>query len=210
MSPRRAALPARIDRALAYVFAVLLAVLLVAALAVPLGIAILRYRGDWPPAASGGGPPTTATGGATGRRSLLPRLRQQRLRRDAVHNHGRLGSRRRDAHRPHRRGARATEDLASSTSISPCRPTGSGSTTSTPPSTLEGFQDLRITPASPDRGRRRFTVTVEYAGRPGKLQREGMDEPPWWTGERRVDRRRRTRERRPGGIPPTTTRPTPR
>ncbi len=44
----------------AYVIAALLAVLLVAALAVPVGIAVLRYRGDWPPTGSRRVPPTTA------------------------------------------------------------------------------------------------------------------------------------------------------
>ena len=51
----------------AYVIAALLAVLLVAALAVPVAIAVLRYRGDWPPpTGSRGVPPTTAQGGANG------------------------------------------------------------------------------------------------------------------------------------------------
>ena len=51
---------------LAYVLAVVVALLLVAAIAVPLGIAALVYRGDWPPARRGAVPPTPASGGANG------------------------------------------------------------------------------------------------------------------------------------------------
>ena len=51
---------------LAYVLAVAVALLLVAAIAVPVGIAALIYRGDWPPARTRGVPPTAASGGANG------------------------------------------------------------------------------------------------------------------------------------------------
>ena len=44
---------------------------------------------------------------------------------------------------------------------------------------LDGFQDLRITPAKPVRAGREFTVTVEYAGKPGSLRQPGQDESPW-------------------------------
>ena len=52
-SPPAAYRPPRV----VYPIAAALAVLLVAALALPVGIAVLRYRGDWPPAAARGGLP---------------------------------------------------------------------------------------------------------------------------------------------------------
>ncbi len=48
---------------------------------------------------------------------------------------------------------------------------------------LEGFQDLKVTPAATIADGESFTVTVEYAGRPGTLRREGMDDPPWRAGD---------------------------
>ena len=41
----------------------------------------------------------------------------------------------------------------------------------------EGFSDWRITPAAPVAGGADFTVVVDYAGRPGKLRSEGAS--PW-------------------------------
>lgn len=48
---------------------------------------------------------------------------------------------------------------------------------------LEGFQDLRITPATPILDGQPFSVTVDYAGRPGALRAPGLEDPPWRTAE---------------------------
>ena len=48
---------------------------------------------------------------------------------------------------------------------------------------LEGFQDLLITPATPVLDGQSFSVTVEYAGRPGSVLRAGMEAAPWRAGD---------------------------
>ena len=168
----------------AYVVAAALAVLLVAAIAIPVGIAVLRYRGDWPPTGSRGGPPSTATGGANGAGDpYFP-------------DYGSSGY---DA-------TKYTVEVA----FDPGDETLSGSTVVAARATeslgsfyldlalpvtrvrvdevdaafaLEGFQDLRVTPSTPIADGQRVTVTVDYAGRPGELRREGMSEAPWRAGE---------------------------
>ena len=168
----------------AYVVAAALAVLLVAAIAVPVGIAVLRYRGDWAPTGSRGWPPSTATGGANGAGDpYFP-------------DYGSSGY---DA-------TKYTVEVA----FDPGDETLSGSTVVAARATeslgsfyldlalpvtrvrvdevdaafaLEGFQDLRVTPSTPIADGQSFTVTVDYAGRPGELRREGMSEAPWRAGE---------------------------
>ena len=44
---------------------------------------------------------------------------------------------------------------------------------------LEGFQDLRITPAKPVKAGQEFSVTVEYAGTPGSVRQPGTEDSPW-------------------------------
>ena len=168
----------------AYLIAALLAVLLVAALAVPIAIAVLRYRGDEPATGTRGVPPTAAQGGANGAGDpYFP-------------DYGSSGY---DATRytvavdfdPGKEtltgravvAAQATESLSSfyldlALPASRVRVDDVDATF-----VLEGFQDLKVTPVTPIADGASFTVTVEYAGRPGTLRREGMDDPPWRSGD---------------------------
>jgi aminopeptidase N len=167
----------------AYVIAAVLAVLLVAALAVPVAIAVLRYRGDWPPTGSRGGSPSTATDGANGAGDpYFPDYgssgydaRQYTVAVDFDPGDQTLTGRTVVA-------ARATESLSSfyldlALPVSRVRVDEVDAAFA-----LEGFQDLRVTPATPIADGQSFTVTVEYAGRPGTLRRAGMEEQPWRSG----------------------------
>ena len=155
-------------RPVVYVIAALLAVLLVAALAVPLGIAILRYRGDWPPASAGGGPPTSATGGANGAGDpYFPDYGSSGY--DALQYTVAVEFDPGDETLTGRTvvAAQATEDLASFYLDLALPATRVWVDDIDAEFDLEGFQDLRVTPATPIADGRRFTVTVEYGGRPG-------------------------------------------
>ena len=168
----------------AYVIAALLAVLLVAALAVPVAIAVLRYRGDWPPTGSRGVPPTTANGGANGAGDpYFPDYGSSGY--DATQYTVAVDFDPGDETLTGRTvvAARATESL-SSFYLDLALPASRVWVDDVDAAfALEGFQDLRVTPAAPIADGQSFTVTVEYAGRPGTLRREGMDEPPWRAGE---------------------------
>ena len=180
-SPPAAYRPPRV----VYPIAAALAVLLVAALALPVGIAVLRYRGDWPPAAArGGGPATTAKGGANGVGDpYFPDFGSSGY--DATSYTVSVDF---DPAREQLAGrtvvaARATTAL-SSFYLDLALPTSRVWVDDVEAAfDLEGFQDLRVTPAGPIAAGQDFTVTVEYVGRPGKLRREGLEDPPWRAGE---------------------------
>jgi aminopeptidase N len=167
----------------AYVIAAALAVLLVAALAVPAAIAVLRYRGDWPPTGSRAGSPSTATDGANGAGDpYFPDYGSSGY--DATQYTVAVDFDPGDQTLTGRTvvAARATESLSSfyldlALPVSRVRVDEVDAAFS-----LEGFQDLRVTPASPIADGQSFTVTVEYAGRPGTVRRAGMEEPPWRSG----------------------------
>ena len=167
----------------AYVIAAALAVLLVAALAVPVTIAVLRSRGDWPPTGSRGVPPSTATDGANGAGDpYFPDYGSSGY--DATQYTVAVDFDPGDQTLTGRTvvAARATESLSSfyldlALPVSRVRVDEVDAAFA-----LEGFQDLRVTPATPIADGQSFTVTVEYAGRPGTLRRAGMAEPPWRAG----------------------------
>jgi aminopeptidase N len=167
----------------AYVIAALLAVLLVAGLAVPVALAVLRDRGDWPPTGSRAVPPSTATDGANGAGDpYFPDYGSSGY--DATQYTVAVDFDPGDQTLTGRTvvAARATENLSSfyldlALPVSRVRVDEVDAAFA-----LEGFQDLRVTPATPVADGRSFTVTVEYAGRPGTLRRAGMEETPWRSG----------------------------
>jgi aminopeptidase N len=165
---------------LAYVLAVVVALLMVAALAVPLGIGVAyRDRGlDGGAAAPVGGAGDDGVGdpyfpdyGSSG----------YDARRYAVHvdfdpRSGTLTGRTIVT-------AVATQDLATfyldlALPVSRVQVDGVDARSYR----LEDFQDLRVTPAASIPEGRRFEVIVEYAGRPADLRHDGQQESPWRVG----------------------------
>jgi aminopeptidase N len=168
---------------LAYALAILVGLGLVAVLAVPVGVGVLVSRGDWPPTWSRSPQPSGSSGGAGVGDPYFP-------------DYGSSGY-----------------DAASYTitvDFDPGTQTLTGSTTVAGQATeeltsfyldlalpvtrvrvndtdaqfrLEGFQDLRITPARPILDGQPFSVVVDYAGKPGSLRRDTVEDPPWRVGE---------------------------
>jgi len=169
---------------LAYVLAVAVALLLVAAIAVPVGIAALIYRGDWPPARTRGVPPTAASGGANGAGDpYFPdygssgyNAAKYTVAVDFDPQTQRLTGRTVVA-------ARATDQLASFYLDLALPATRVLVNDVEATFRLEGFQDLLITPVTTVLAGQSFTVTVEYAGRPGSVLRAGMEASPWRAGD---------------------------
>jgi aminopeptidase N len=169
---------------LAYLLAVLAALLLVVAIAIPVGLAVLRYRGDWPPDPGVGAAAPAAPGGGNGVGDPY------------YPDYGSSGY---DATRysvavdfnPRSKAltgttivtARASEQLSSFYLDLALPATRVLVDDVEAQFSLEGFQDLRITPTVPVPDGQAFSVTVEYAGKPGSLRREGLDAPPWREGE---------------------------
>lgn len=169
---------------LAYVLAGVVAVLLLAAIAVPIGIAVVMRPG-LPDRGSGAGPAPAGSSGADGVGDpYFP-------------DYGSSGY---DAQRytVHVDFAPASGVLTGRTIVTAVA--GQDLTTfyldlALPASKvlvdgvdarsfeLEDFQDLRITPAEPIPEGRQFEVIVEYGGRPGELRRDGQENPPWRAGE---------------------------
>lgn len=169
---------------LAYALAVVVVLLLVAAVAVPVGVVALRYRGDAAPGSAGtNGPRTPSSGGAGVGDPYFPDYGSSgydaatyTIAVDFDPKTQRLTGTTTIA-------ARATEELASfyvdlALPVTRVRVDGADATFE-----LEGFQDLRITPATPVADGKTFTVTVDYGGKPGSLHAPGVEDPPWRVGE---------------------------
>ncbi|HEX6150271.1 M1 family metallopeptidase [Nocardioides sp.] len=184
--PRSWAPPATYrPRTIVYVLAAVSALVLLITVAVPIGIGVLLYRGDWPPTSeAAAGAPTAATGGANGAGDpYFPDYGSSGY--DAASYSIAVDF---DPQKQRLTGttvvrARATQDLESFYLDLALPVTRVLVDDVEAEFEQQGFQDLEITPATPVRERQSFSVSVSYAGEPGELRREGVEDSPWRAGD---------------------------